>query len=244
MSRFTLLLLRLSKLKSILTNFTYFLAFIRHGVAPGVEHKAILKLPLSTVIDIGANRGQFALAARVISKASVISFEPLPAAFSDFNRLFFSDPNVHIYNSAIGDQVGSSKLRISASDDSSSLLPISDNQIKHFPGTHEVSTINVNVAPIDTFLNPEDISSPSLLKVDVQGFEMQVLIGCSTLFTKFDYIYCECSYIELYTGQTLAHDVVNYLIGFDFRLTGVFNTSYDHDGNCIQSDLLFVKNSV
>ena len=58
-------------------------ALRRHRVAAGVEHARVLRNlgPVGTVVDIGANRGQFALAARhCFADARIVSFEPLPAA--------------------------------------------------------------------------------------------------------------------------------------------------------------------
>ena len=86
--------------------------------------------------------------------------------------------------------------------------------------------------------------SPALLKLDVQGFEMDALRGCESLLHKFDLIYCECSFIELYTGQKLASDVIAWLAERDFPIKGIYNMSYDSDGVAIQADFLFQRELV
>lgn len=78
-----------------------------------------------------------------------------------------------------------------------------------------------------------------MLKLDVQGFELQALEGCKSLIGNFDYVYCECSFVELYKNQKLAGEVVEYLSRLGFGLMGVYNPMYDRDGNCIQADLMF-----
>lgn len=205
----------------------------------GVEHKAALNRPLSTVVDIGANRGQFALAARAISGAKVISFEPLPEVAVLFKKVFSDDSAVELHVAAIGERAERRLIHLSARDDSSSLLEIGEAQSNFFPGTHEVGTLVVEVGTLDEFLTKEEIVRPAMLKLDVQGFELQALDGCKSLIGNFDYVYCECSFVELYKGQKLAGEVVIYLGELGFSLSGIYNPSYDRDGNCIQADLLF-----
>lgn len=215
-------------------------ALLRHRVLAGAEHRHVLARTLATVVDIGANRGQFALAARRWApSARVFAFEPLPGPASVFKVVFSGDPNVVFHDSAIGPLAGQSTMHISARDDSSSLLPISSLQAKMFPGTGEVETTIVRVAPLESFLRAEDIESPAMLKLDVQGFELEALRGCESLLQGFEWVYCECSYIELYSGQSLASDVIAWLSGKGFCLRGVFNSAYDRDGQAVQADFLF-----
>lgn len=241
LSFFAILPLRLNKLRIILNQSVLRRAFFRHLVMAGVEHKAVLNRSLSTVVDIGANRGQFALAARCFSGAKVVSFEPLPSVAEIFQKVFSGDPAVKLHVAAIGEKAEKKLIHLSARDDSSSLLEIGDTQSKFFPGTHEVGTLEVVVGALENFLSKEEIVRPAMLKLDVQGFELQALAGCKSLISNFDFVYCECSFVELYKNQKLAGEVVAYLGSLDFILSGVYNPSYDRDGNCIQADLLFEK---
>lgn len=238
---FSLLSLRLMKLWFLLFRGRLLSAFVRYGVMAGAEHKAALSRPLRTVVDIGANRGQFALAARVITGARVFSFEPLPHAADVFRKVFSGDSDVVLHEAAIGNSSGKKLIHLSARDDSSSLLEIGEVQSNFFPGTHEVGTLDVRVGTLDEFCRSEDIARPAMLKLDVQGFEVQALEGCRSLIGNFDYVYCECSFVELYKGQKLACDVIDLLRADGFCLMGIYNPSYDGDGNCIQADLMFWK---
>ena len=239
MTFFSLLMLRLKKLRIILLQPTLRRAFFQHWVMAGVEHKAVLDRPLSTVVDIGANRGQFALAARAISGARVISFEPLPEVAVLFQKVFSEDSAVRLHVAAIGERDERKLIHLSARDDSSSLLEIGEAQSNFFPGTHEVGTLEVDVGPLDKFLTEGEIVRPAMLKLDVQGFELEALAGCKSLIDNFNYVYCECSFVELYKGQKLAGEVISYLGSLGFNLSGIYNPSYDRIGNCIQTDLLF-----
>ncbi len=205
----------------------------------GVEHKPVLNRPLATIVDIGANRGQFALAARAITDAKVISFEPLPEVAAIYRKVFADDSAVTLHVAAIGEKSERKLIHLSARDDSSSLLEIGNAQSDFYPGTHEVGTLEIKVGTLDEFITKDELVSPAMLKLDVQGYEMQSLMGCRSLIGNFDYIYCECSFVELYKHQKLAGEVVNYLCSLGFVLSGIYNPSYNRDGSCIQADLLF-----
>jgi hypothetical protein len=108
-----------------------------------------------------------------------------------------------------------------------------------FPGTGEVATAEVRVGPLEEFVRTEELRSPAMLKLDVQGFEYEALVGCESMLPHFDWLYCECSFVEFYSGQKLTWEVIDWLSGKGFRLDGVFNTSYDSMGQAIQADFLF-----
>lgn len=236
---FSLMLLRLKKLWLIMWQPKLILALARFGVMAGVEHRAVLNRPLKTVIDIGANRGQFALVARALSGAKVISFEPLPRASKVFRNVFSRDSSVKLHEAAIGNVSGRKLMHLSAHDDSSSLLEIGEIQCLIFPGTQEIDTLDVKVGALGEFCTIDEIVRPAMLKLDVQGYELQALEGCKGLISSFDYVYSECSFVELYTGQKLAWEIIEWLSAKDFCLMGVFNLTYDSRGQAVQADFLF-----
>lgn len=218
-------------------------ALWRHRVLAGAEHRHVLARKFKTVVDIGANRGQFSLAVRQwVPQARVISFEPLPGPASIFLKVFSGDDQVLLHQAAIGPSPEQRTMHVSGRDDSSSLLPISAVQTTMFPGTGEVATTVVRVGPLEEFVKTDELLSPAMLKLDVQGFEYEALIGCESMLPRFDWVYCECSFIEFYSGQKLAWEVINWLSGRDFRLEGIFNPTYDSKGQAIQADFLFHRN--
>lgn len=212
------------------------------GVAAGIEHQPLLaSLGSQTVVDIGANKGQFALAARrALPGAWIVAFEPLPVPASLFRRVFARDPRVRLHEAAIGSADERMTIHIAGRDDSSSLLPISRRQEEYFPGTGKVGEQEVRVSPIAAFLHPADIAGQrTLLKIDVQGYEMEALRGCESILSEVCHIYVECSFVELYVGQELAPAVISFLAERGFGLDGAYNVTYDRKGVAVQADLLF-----
>ncbi len=233
---------RLDKLSQTLLSKRLLQALLLHRVLAGAEHRFVLSRDLRTVVDIGANRGQFALAARHWApRARLMSFEPLDAPAKRFRSVFNGDDQVVLHQSAIGPASLMQKMHVSAKDDSSSLLPISSVQTTMFPGTGEIGTTEVRMAPLDEFVTAKELRSPCMLKLDVQGFEFDALRGCESLLDNFDWVYCECSFVEFYVGQNLAWEIIDWLSTRGFHLDGIFNPAYDLKGLCVQADFLFSR---
>ena len=239
---FQLLLLRLNKLAQAIQSPRLLKALLSSRVLASTEHRRVLCDHLRTAVDIGANRGQFSLAVRQwVPKARVIAFEPLPDPAATFRKVFRGDSKVMLYQAAIGPIAGEAIIHVSEADDSSSLLPISPWQPKLFPGTSEVRTETVRVGRLFDFILAKDVVSPALLKLDVQGYELDALRGCMELLQAFDIILVECSFMELYVGQAFAHQVIEFLNMQGFMLRSVYNLEYNRRGEAIQGDFVFAK---
>ena len=232
--------LRLTKLIDILLDPFLFSALMK-GVAAGVEHRVVLQgLNIEFVIDVGANRGQFALIARKVYPQAIIhSFEPLEEPGQIFKRVFADDPKVTLHPCAIGRERTTATIHITREDDSSSLLPITKMQSEIFPGATEKGTRQVSVLPLSEALGNLSIPPASLLKIDVQGFELEVLKGSEDILNKFSNLYIECSFIELYASQALAHQIIAWLEQRNFILSGIYNVYYEKCGTAVQGDFLF-----
>jgi FkbM family methyltransferase len=235
-------LFKLEKLRQILREPIFTLALLK-GTAAGTEHILVLQgMDFDFIVDVGANRGQFALVARkVFPRARILSFEPLVEPIQIFKRVFEHDRNITLYPYAIGREKMSSTIHVSREDDSSSLLPITGTQTDIFPGSAEKETRQVMVYPLSQLIDPSCIPPASLLKIDVQGYELDVLQGCEDILQKFSHLYVECSFVELYEGQALAHQIIAWLEARNFLLSSIHNIYYGKDGMAIQGDFLFSK---
>lgn len=237
------MLSKLVKLLSILRSRPYRFALLRYNVAAGVEHERVLMgLGCRSVVDVGANRGQFSLVARhCFPEATIAAFEPLPGPAERFKRVFAADRRVRFHQYALGQQGDVATMHVSCKDDSSSMLPITSRQRSIFPGTGEAGTITVGVRRLVDLVQAGELESPALLKMDVQGYELEVLKGCEDLLDGFSYVYAEGSFVELYEGQALADDLICWLRQREFRLRGVYAVVFDAQGRAVQADMLFEK---
>jgi FkbM family methyltransferase len=209
------------------------------GTMPSLEHEGIpFGHDFRTVIDVGASRGQFAaFAADRFPEASIICFEPLDEPADALERVL--GHRVEVHRLALGNEPGTATIHISARDDSSSLLPIGERQVAEFPGTGTAGVAEVSVSTLDDEL-PSGINRPCLLKIDVQGFEAEVLKGAGRVLAEVDEALIECSFVELYEGQALAPAVVEMMEDAGFVL--INGTEFEGLGKTrIQADLHFKR---
>jgi FkbM family methyltransferase len=234
---------RLKKLSQVIRDPSLLSALLK-GAAAGMEHSLVLQgFDCEYIVDVGANRGQFALISRkIFPRARIHSIEPLEEPAQIFNNIFKNDPGVTLHACAIGREKTTAIIHITKDDDSSSMLPITKMQSDMFPGATEKATRQVMVYPLSQLIDPASIPPASLLKIDVQGYELDVLQGSEDILQKFSHLYIECSFIELYKGQALAHQIIAWLEERSFVLSSVHNLYYGKNGMAIQGDFLFSKN--
>lgn len=234
-----MILAKARKLAYLLARPRFAAALARHRVAAASEHVEAIRLTrAASLIDVGANKGQFSLAFRALRHAAPIdAFEPLPAAADAFQRLFARDPNVRLHRVAIGEREGSAAFHVADREDSSSLLRPGAGQRAAF-GVSEASAIEVAVRPLGDMLDLAAVPRPILMKIDVQGAELGVLKGISALGS-IDFVYVELSFVELYEGQPLFDEVAAHLAARGFALAGVFNQVSTPAFGPTQADFLF-----
>lgn len=219
-------------------------AALWRGVAATYEHQALLNSlgPISTVIDVGANKGQFSLLCRLtMSNVAIHAFEPLSRPAAKFHDIFHKDAHVTLHRCALGQTASNMEMHIAGRDDSSSLMPQAA-QADYFPKTALIGTEVVRIARLSDELTAQEIKKPCLMKIDVQGFEGEVLLGSSDLLPLIEWIYCEMSFVELYKGQPLANKVISWLAERGFMIAGVeVEPGMVFNGRSIQADFLFHK---
>jgi len=222
--------------------FTFDLKLINglfNGVAAGIEHKKLFNNlnNLNTIIDIGSNKGQFALISRYFyKKAKIYSFDPLPDVKKTYTKVLKN--NCLFFNCAIGPQKKRTFLNISKKNDSSSILEITKNQNKIFKNTECVGKLSIKMKKLSDCLDLKDLKLNCLLKIDVQGFELDTLKGCQLFLKKIKYIYIECSSIEFYKNQSLFKEVKKFLYLKDFKIKKKFNPEF-YNNKLVQADYLF-----
>ena len=222
----------------------YYRKALRQGVGAAIEHQPMLRTlapyDIRTVLDVGANIGQFTLVARhVFPSARVIAFEPLAAECERFALVHAGDSKVKLVRAALGPERATVAMHVAGARDSSSLLPITETQSQLFPGTGETHREIVQVLPLVEAVSEEELAGPLLLKIDVQGFELQVLEACAPVLDRVEFVYVECSFVELYAGQAMAGEVAAWLHQRRFSLNGISSLTHGPSGVGVQADFLF-----
>jgi FkbM family methyltransferase len=212
-----------------------------NGAVPSMEHLAALRrLDVKTCIDVGANKGQFSVLCRYLFPGvRLFAFEPLPDVARQC-ALTLEGEGVTIYSHALGARDSRSQFYVTERSDSSSLLVPGTAQERAY-GSRVAGAVDVEVRRLDHVLTAAQIAGPALMKLDVQGAELDVLEGCGALLDNIDYLYLEGSFVELYEGQALITDIVAFLHRRGFAFRGIYNTSYTRDFGTTQADFLFER---
>ncbi|MBI4898032.1 MAG: FkbM family methyltransferase [Actinobacteria bacterium] len=196
---------------------------------------------MATVLDVGANRGQFAIySCNRFPVAALHCFEPIPEARAKLEEVVPSNRNITVHNVALASVRGSVDFHVSVDDDSSSLLPASRDQIAMFPGSRRDRTISVRTERLDDVLADQELARPVLMKLDIQGAELEALKGAAETLAKTEYVLVECSFVELYDGQAFGDEVISFLRNVGFDLVGLYSPTIV-DGLLLQADAFFTR---
>jgi len=196
-----------------------------------------------TVLDIGANTGQFARQARsLFPRAKVFSFEPIPECLSGLAKTMKGDPEFTAVPFALGAEEGSSTLYCSSFSPSSSLLNMCELHRQCFPRSAETHPLPIRVVRLDSWALEHDLLLPMLVKMDVQGYEDRVIEGGALTISRATLLMIEMSFAELYEGQPLFDDIYERVKSLGFRLILTLGNLYDsHSGRLLQCDAVFAN---
>ena len=213
------------------TSYTMVAGLSRQGIRP------------RTVLDAGANKGQFTIAARNLLRPQRIhAFEPLPAVGEELARNCSRYPEVIVHRMALGATEGEAVLHVNRHSQSSSFLRIQDRHLSAFPDAQELNDVVVNVGRLDEALAGEPLAVPVLLKVDTQGFEADVLAGATGVLEQLDYVVLETSFVPLYEGERLFRQVLTLMEGLSFQFSRPVGALRDPGtGEYLQMDALFER---
>lgn len=185
-----------------------------------------------TVVDGGANAGQFArAAAETWRDARVISFEPLPDVAGVLRRnLGGLGARVRVEQAALGATTGVLPFYRAAYTLGSSALP---------PGDGASTRIEVPVVRLDDALAEEALARPVLLKLDLQGYEIEALRGGSATLARVDAVLIEVAFRSNYEGEPLFRDVLRFMEEAGFRFVRPLDV-LDEGDQITYMDALFV----
>ncbi len=194
-----------------------------------------------TIIDVGANVGQFAVsAAKCFPEAVVHSYEPVPECHAELERTAKKFRNIHTSPLALGETPGEAAFHVNSHTHSSSVLALAENHKRAFPSAREVRTIPICVSTLDREYEAADLMGPVLLKLDVQGYEKQVLAGAKNTLPRIDYVLVEVSFRPLYEGESTFDEIFAFLNGFGFEFLQPVSFFPDPaSGRYLQMDALF-----
>ena len=201
-----------------------------------------LRCGLGTVVDVGANEGQWIAALLAATSVKrVEAFEPNPEAAARLREILKGRPECRVTQAAVGNSQGEMPLNITANSVFSSLLePQQTLQTDYSSGAIVQQSIMVPVTTLDVAL--ASLDSIDLLKIDVQGFEKQVLDGAEQLMQRTKTVLIETNLVSQYVGDQNLWELRRRLTEeFAFEVWNLSPISYGAHGRAMWCDAVFIN---
>jgi FkbM family methyltransferase len=201
---------------------------------------------VDSILDIGANTGQFARSLRAAGWIGhIVSFEPLSVAHAALSAAARLDALWDVAaRCAIGAAEGRAEINVAGNSWSSSLLPMADAHVAAAPSSAYTGTETCEVVTLDAAIERifSDPTTLFALKIDTQGYEKQVLQGLQRHRAAVRVVLCELSLDELYEGAPSILEMFSVLHAAGFRCVGLSPALIDpKTGRLLQVDGLFIK---
>lgn len=184
---------------------------------------------VNCIIDVGANFGQYGLELRKIGyKGKIYSYEPLSYAYSKLTKAANKDSNWETHNFAMGSVNENRKINISKNYFSSSFLKQKKELVDQVSNTEFFTTEEVEIQPLDAIfptIYKENLNV--YLKIDTQGFEMEVLKGAEKSLDKIIGVQMEMSLNPSYEQVVVFDEIYNFMKEKGFKLYSIENGFYN-----------------
>jgi FkbM family methyltransferase len=197
---------------------------------------------VDAVVDVGANAGQYGELLRAGGyRGRLVSLEPVSEAYEELRRRAAADGAWEAVRVAVSDSDGELTLNVTDDSRSSSALPRNE-RFADKPGWAPRESRTVPARRLDGLV--DELLRPgerAFLKVDVQGYERQVLDGAGAALGRFDGIELELSVTALYEGQPSLAEMLPLLAERGFRPVSLDPILLDDDGLLMELDGLFAR---
>ena len=193
---------------------------------------------IDLVVDVGANVGQYAKSLRLHGYAGrIVSFEPLAGVYEQLAEQSNLDSNWMSFNFALGTENTSAEMHTFAASEFSSMLPINEYARERFKWrtdstgveTVQMRTLATMWPEISKFLDTPKV----LLKLDTQGYDLDVLAGGKDIIENVSAIQAEISLKSIYDGAPRYLDALAKFEDLGFEVTGMYAVSRDKDSMAI-----------
>ncbi|WP_313807718.1 FkbM family methyltransferase [Sphingobium sp.] len=202
------------------------------------------------VLDVGANRGQYATMLRKDAgfAGTILSFEPNPEIFAELERNAASDRKWHVFNMALSDFDGTASFNIMAADQFSSLKKPSEQQDAIFAERNRVTrTVDMQCRRLEGLL-PELKSvhgfARPFLKMDTQGHDLSVCEGAGGVLSEMAGVQTELGVRPIYEEGTGYRAMIDWLADRGFIPSAFFANNKGHFPLLVEMDGIFVNQAL
>lgn len=204
------------------------------------------KLPIKTVIDIGANEGQSSRKLNsVFPDAIIYAFEPSTLAYAKLLKVSEKNPKIKPFNLAIGDKnTEISFFEHSYFTQSSSVLKTTEKCEEAHPILTKQKPTKIKQTTLNDFFQTINLESEILIKIDVQGYEDRVIKGGEAILGQASACIIEVSNDLVYEDQASFEQIFDQLRQLNYQFLGTIDQVRSKTGAIQYFDAVFVKKSL
>ena len=210
------------------------------GTDIGIDLSKKLNFPIKTIVDIGANIGQSALYYReLFPESTLYCYEPIPAIYDQLKQKTRNDSAIHSFQNGVGASPG--ELEIVLLEDHLS----QQHSFNKAAGKSD-KTILVPITTVDEIIQKQKIKTIDLLKIDTEGFEIEVIEGAakSISLNQVKAIYLEVGLSSENQHNSSFMKVFDTLEKAGFTFFGLYEISHiGIQSNCHYGNALFIHHS-
>lgn len=203
---------------------------------------------IDLVLDVGANLGQFGKTLRQEGYGGEIhSFEPVSATYGLLEKASHADKQWFVHHCAMGNECGNSTINIAGSPDLSSLLMPNKFGKEKYKKIETLRKENIKISTIDTFLEQQitDLDNRRIfLKMDTQGYDLNVFKGSSNTLKYIVCILSEISLIPIYFGMPHYLDALKNYEEQGFIITGLYPISRKDNLSVVEMDCMLLNSNL
>jgi len=206
-------------------------------------------LEIDTVLDVGANHGQYATSLRALGYTGwIYSYEPVKSIFDSLSSRMASDTRWRGFNFALGEAEDRKSINVAAGDgQASSFLTFNEDGPERWGDAHRVARMEeVEVHRLDGVIPAITAERPDAhiyLKLDTQGLDLAILRSAGDSIPRILGLQAEIAAHQFYEGMVPFGDAINGFHELGFEITGVFPLSREFDNlRVIEFDFVFMRN--
>ncbi len=202
------------------------------------------KLDIDSVIDVGANAGQYVSDIRELGyRGRIVSFEPIREVYQRLCEAARKDNRWEVHNFALGEKAGEQSINVSEDTVFSSFKRPDAYLTQTFSASNLARTETVKMIRLEDFLNEHpEIGKSAYLKIDTQGFELEVLKGAGSWLPRIKALQLELPMRRLYDDQPSWIAMVEWLAGKGFQVAMAKENNYDRATmSLLELDVVFVR---
>lgn len=199
---------------------------------------------VKAVLDVGANDGGYAsmLREEVGFAGQIHSFEPIPQKARELRLKSKLDALWEIHEYALGARPGRMSLNIMSSDVFSSFHKPFEGQPGKYGDSNQIaSVVEVEIKTVAEVMQSLGLSNVHL-KMDTQGFDLEVFAGALSALGGVATLQSELSFQRLYEGAPMWDVAMSRFAEAGFKPSFLLPISLDAELGCIEADGVFVKN--